>query len=78
MRLNRRVPNGTHGGVRGRGYAAPPTRLHLARLLSDVYSCITSIWVLVSLLGKSRKLNIVEQFIMSKKKYHNKRILIAT
>jgi len=25
--LNRRVPNGTHGGVRGRGYAAPPTRL---------------------------------------------------
>ena len=31
--------------------------LHLARLLSDVYSCITSIWVLVSLLGKTRKLN---------------------
>ena len=27
MRLNRRVPNGTHGGVRGRGYSAPPTRL---------------------------------------------------
>ena len=26
MRLNRRVPNGTHGGVRGRGYSAPPTR----------------------------------------------------
>ena len=27
MRLNRRVPNGTHGGVRGRGYAALPTLL---------------------------------------------------
>ena len=27
MRLNRRVPNGTHGGVRGRGLLAPPTRL---------------------------------------------------
>ena len=26
MRLNRRVPNGTHGGVRGRGYFVPPTR----------------------------------------------------
>ena len=23
MRLNRRVPNGTHGGVRGRGYSGP-------------------------------------------------------
>ena len=23
MRLNRRVPNGTHGGVRGRGYSDP-------------------------------------------------------
>ena len=27
MRLNRRVRNRTHGGVRGRGYSAPPTRL---------------------------------------------------
>ena len=27
MRLNRRVRNRTHGGVRGRGYLAPPTRL---------------------------------------------------
>ena len=26
-RLNRRVRNRTHGGVRGRGYSAPPTRL---------------------------------------------------
>ncbi len=26
MRLNRRVPNGTHGGVRGRGFSVPPTR----------------------------------------------------
>ncbi len=26
MRLNRRVRNRTHGGVRGRGYSAPPTR----------------------------------------------------
>ena len=31
MRLNRRVPNGTHGGVRGRGYAAPPTRLFISQ-----------------------------------------------
>lgn len=28
MRLNRRVPNGMLGGVRGRGYLAPPTRFY--------------------------------------------------
>lgn len=25
--LNRRIPNGTYGGVRGRSFKAPPTRL---------------------------------------------------
>ena len=36
MRLNRRVRNRTHGGVRGRGYLAPPTRLQVFYLLQII------------------------------------------
>ena len=39
MRLNRRVPNGTHGGVRGREISLnfPPTRLYLTFLKKSSY-----------------------------------------
>jgi len=36
MRLNRRVPNGTHGGVRGRGLFSPSYSIYWDYLISSL------------------------------------------
>ena len=36
MRLNRRVPNGTHGGVRGRGLLSPSYSIDLGAVVCGV------------------------------------------
>ena len=37
MRLNRRVPNGTHGGVRGRGLLSPSYSIILCLFIGDIH-----------------------------------------
>ncbi len=49
MRLNRRVPNGTHGGVRGRGLCSPS--YSIVRPASACSKAVAMVLVVVMMLA---------------------------
>ena len=50
--LNRRIPNGTYGGVRGRSLKAPPTRLSCSKDMKSI--------VFVKMIsGKFNRVNLI-------------------